>query len=103
MTPRATLVSVEGSPESVAGLLTASGAMPFETSTMKIAPSTPAVLDMMMKSAEVAPGTFNGPHGLAFDNTGALYVADTGNDVIRKFERLQAEDQQSADSGENAY
>ena len=34
---------------------------------------------------ELVPGTFAGPHGLAFDSTGALYVADTRNDVIRKF------------------
>ena len=39
---------------------------------------------------EVAPGTFTGPHGIAIDSTGALYVADTGNDVIRKFERVDS-------------
>ena len=40
---------------------------------------------------ELAPGTFRGPHGLLFDSTGALYVADTGNGVVRKF-RLLPED-----------
>ena len=34
---------------------------------------------------ELAPGTCRGPHGLLFDSTDALYVADTGNGVVRKF------------------
>ena len=37
---------------------------------------------------ELEPGTFRGPHGLMFDSTGALYVADTGNGVVRKFRLL---------------
>ena len=36
---------------------------------------------------ELAPCTFRGPDGLLFDSTGALYVADTGNGVVRKFRR----------------
>ena len=38
---------------------------------------------------ELAPGTFRGPHGLPFDSTGALYVADTGDGVVRKFRLLE--------------
>ena len=38
---------------------------------------------------ELAPGTFRGPHGLLFDSTGALYVADTFNGVVRKFRLLE--------------
>ena len=38
---------------------------------------------------ELAPGTFRGPHGLLFYSTGALYVADTGNGVVRKFRRSE--------------
>ena len=40
---------------------------------------------------ELDPGTFRGPHGLLFDSTGALYVADPGNGVIRKFRLLSLE------------
>ena len=38
---------------------------------------------------ELAPGTFRGPHMLLFDSTGALYVADTMNGVVRKFRRSE--------------
>ena len=34
---------------------------------------------------EVAAGTFATPHGIAFDSKGALYVGDTGDNVVRKF------------------
>ena len=33
----------------------------------------------------VGRDTLAGPHGTAFDSTGAFYVTDTGNHVIRKF------------------
>ena len=34
---------------------------------------------------ELATGLFARPHGMTFDDTGALYVADTGGNVVRKF------------------
>ena len=33
----------------------------------------------------VGRDTLAGPHGTAFDSTGAFYVTDTGNNVVRKF------------------
>jgi hypothetical protein len=34
--------------------------------------------------SEVEPGVLSNPHGMAFDSTGAFYLADTGNGVVRK-------------------
>ena len=34
---------------------------------------------------QVAEGILARPHRMAFDGTGALYIADTGNNVVRKF------------------
>ena len=34
--------------------------------------------------AAATAATLNAPSGLAFDSTGNLYIADTGNNVIRK-------------------
>ena len=42
----------------------------------------------MMFLGELAPGTFDGPHGLVFDDEGSLYVGDTGWGLIRKFSRI---------------
>ena len=33
----------------------------------------------------VGRDTLTSPHGTAFDSTGAFYVADTGNHLVRKF------------------
>ena len=34
---------------------------------------------------EPAPGLLSGPHGLAFDSVGNLYVGDTRNNYVKKF------------------
>ena len=39
---------------------------------------------------EISPRLFAGPHGLAFDADGTLYIADTGNNVGRKFRPVYA-------------
>lgn len=40
---------------------------------------------------ELSPKTFAAPHGLAFDSSGTLYFADTGNGVARKFRPIYSE------------
>ena len=35
--------------------------------------------------SELAPGFLSGPHGLAFDSAGNLYVGDTRNNYVKKF------------------
>ncbi len=35
--------------------------------------------------SKLTSGLLNGPHGLAFDSAGNLYVADTGHNYVRKF------------------
>jgi sugar lactone lactonase YvrE len=41
--------------------------------------------DMYVGGPGSAPGRFAAPRGLALDRSGAVYVADTGNDRIQKF------------------
>ena len=36
---------------------------------------------------EVGTGLFQMPHGLTFDSAGFLYITDTGNNAVRKFQR----------------
>ncbi len=42
--------------------------------------------------------SLNSPHGIAFDSTGTMYIADTMNGQIRKLEPDEAENEEIADS-----
>lgn len=44
--------------------------------------------------------TLNAPHGIAFDSTGTMYIADTMNGLVRKLERNISESESMSESEE---
>lgn len=58
--------------------------VPSDPSAIARLPDAPAE-DMYTGGAGAAPGQFAAPRGVAYDRTGSLYVADTGNDRIQAF------------------
>jgi DNA-binding beta-propeller fold protein YncE len=58
--------------------------VPTDPSAAAALPDAPPE-DMYVGGAGAAPGQFASPRGLALDRSGAVYVADTGNDRIQKF------------------